>query len=79
MLTHLHAEIPLWLSNPYDTPAAINPLKAPEIRDPEYRRAVRRASSLRVYHDERKNKHPGFAAVLETNIHLKNRGGSLTK
>jgi hypothetical protein len=37
----------------------MRPEKAPEMRDPEYRIAVRRASSLRVYQEERKKRHPG--------------------
>jgi hypothetical protein len=37
----------------------MRPEKAPEKREPEYRTAVRRASSLRVYQEERKKRQPG--------------------
>lgn len=48
--SHLHAEIPREPLRPFVIPAAIKPEKAPEIREPEYRSAVRLTSSLRVYH-----------------------------
>jgi len=41
-------------------PAAISPEKAPEMRDPEYNRAVRNASSFLVYQQDRKKRHPGL-------------------
>ena len=44
-------------------PAAIRPENAPEINDPEYSAAVRKPSSLRVYHALRKYKQPGKYAA----------------
>ena len=45
---------------PLEMPAAISPENAPEIRDPEYSRAVRNASSFLVYQQDRKKRHPGL-------------------
>jgi hypothetical protein len=43
----------------YSIDAAIRPPNAPDNRLPEYRMDVRRASSLLVYQDERRNSAPG--------------------
>jgi hypothetical protein len=59
MNSHLHAAIPRAPLSPFVIPAAISPEKAPEIKEPEYSKAVRLTSSLRVYHAESKYKHPG--------------------
>ena len=40
-------------------PAAINPENAPDRREPQYRSAVRRASSFRVYHTVKHSMQPG--------------------
>jgi hypothetical protein len=40
-------------------PAAIKPENAPEMSDPQYNSAVRKASSLRVYHAVKQLIQPG--------------------
>jgi hypothetical protein len=64
--SHLQARSPRAPSRPPTIPAAINPEKAPEIKLPEYRIAVRKASSFRVYQLLRKKRHPGkYAASMK--------------
>ena len=53
MNSHFHALKPWAPSMLPFTPAAIKPEKAPEMRAPEYRIAVRKPSSLRRYQHER--------------------------
>lgn len=40
-------------------PAVIKPENAPEIKEPEYIKAVLKANSLRVYHEDKKYRTPG--------------------
>jgi len=65
-----HARSPL-LPSKLRMPAAIRPEKAPEINDPEYNIAVRNAISFLVYHEERKNRHPGYIIIVS------NRSGEI--
>lgn len=53
MNSHLHAAIPAAPSIPLVIPADISPEKAPDIKEPENRIAVRRESSFFVYHDDK--------------------------
>jgi hypothetical protein len=57
---HLQARSPRARSRPLVMPAVISPENAPEIKEPEYINAVLSPSSLRVYHEERKNSTPGW-------------------
>lgn len=59
MKSHLHDSKPRVPSRPYCMPAPTRPPKPPESRLPAYSMEVRRASSLRVYHDERRKSAPG--------------------
>ena len=63
MNSHRHAASPFAPSRLFNIPAAIKPEKAPEIKLPEYNTAERSASSLRVYHEDRKYRHPGKYAA----------------
>jgi hypothetical protein len=42
----------------------MRPENAPEMREPEYIKAVRRPNSLRVYHELRKNSTPGYEVLI---------------
>ena len=53
MNTHLQARSPLVPSMLLVIPAVIKPPNAPEIKDPEYKTAVRKPSSFLVYQDDR--------------------------
>ena len=67
-----HARSPLLPSKPVTMPAAIRPEKAPEINDPEYNMAVRNAISFLVYHEDRKNRHPGYIiSVSRTSVEIR--------
>lgn len=57
------ARKPSLLSMPLVIPAAMRPEKAPERSEPEYRAAVRKPSSLRVYQALKKYKHPGYTTI----------------
>lgn len=57
--SHLQAGRPSLRSIPSVMPAAIRPAKAPEMSDPEYKTAERKASSFLVYQHDRKNRQPG--------------------
>jgi hypothetical protein len=57
------ARRPSLLSIPLVMPAAMRPEKAPERREPEYKAAVRKPSSLRVYHALRKYRQPGYPRI----------------
>lgn len=54
--SHLQAGRPSLRSIPSVIPAAISPAKAPEISDPEYKTADRKASSFLVYQHDRKKR-----------------------
>lgn len=60
MKSHRHARRPLAWSMLSVMPAAMRPENAPEIKEPEYSAAVRKPSSLRVYHALRKYRQPGW-------------------
>jgi hypothetical protein len=51
--SHCQAPRPRAPSMPHVTPADMRPEKAPDISAPEYKTAVRKPSSLRVYQHER--------------------------
>lgn len=53
MYSHFQPAKPLTLSRPENTPAATSPENAVARMRAEYNAAMRRASSLRVYHAER--------------------------
>lgn len=46
----------------------MRPENAPDINDPEYMKAVRKASSLRVYQLERKNRTPGLKMLVKNRM-----------
>lgn len=61
MNIHLQAASPSVPDMPAVMPALIKPEKAPERSEPEYRNAIRKASSFLVYHDESRKRAPGTA------------------
>ncbi len=63
MKSQRQARRPCAPSKPLVIPAEIKPEKAPDKREPEYSRAVLNPSSLLVYHDDKKKRHPGKYAA----------------